>query len=127
MLYLGPMGNAMRSRHTQPYANIFQEMDSVHIQAVFDELADRFGFPEKKWKTQWRAYLDAQPRGEDEIGLFLRWGYDHINPILNGLLLRSPSQSTFANLCEYIIRRSPTHLAKQKKRADQINFYKKSV
>jgi hypothetical protein len=122
---LGLMGNAMRSRNPKPYANIFHEMDAVHIQAVFDELADRFGFPEKKWKVAWRAYIDSKPRGEDEIGLFLGWGYEKINPLLNGLLMRSSSESTFANLCEYIIKRSSTYQNKQKEMADRVKFYKK--
>lgn len=119
------MGNAMRRRNPEPYPNIFYEMDSIHIQSVFDELADRFGFPEKKWKAVWKAYLDSQPRGENEIGLFLKWGYENINPILNSLLLRGPGQSTFANLCEYIIKRSPKYLAKQKEKEDRLKFYQK--
>lgn len=117
------MGNAMRSRNPKPYPNIFFEMDAVHIQQVFDELTDRFGFPEKEWKALWKNHLDAQPRGEDEIGIFLKFGYERINPILNDLLIRNPSQSTFANLCEYIIKKSPKYRAKLEQREKQHNFY----
>ena len=85
--------------------NIFYEMDSVHIQKVFDLLTDKFGFP-AEWRKIWKEYLEKQARGEDEIGLFLRFGIARIEPILNGLLLRSPSHDTFAKMCEYIIRQS---------------------
>src|SRR6478736_6304961 len=80
--------------------NIFYEMDSVHIQQVFDLLTDKFGFP-TEWRKIWKEHLEKQPRGEDEIGLFLRFGTARIEPILNGLLLRSPSHDTFAKMCEY--------------------------
>lgn len=85
--------------------NIFYEMDSVHIQQVFDLLTDKFGFP-TAWRKVWKKHLEKQPRAEDEIGLFLRFGTDHIEPILNGLLLRSPSHSTFSKMCEYVILES---------------------
>ena len=88
--------------------NIFYEMDAVHIQKVFDLLTDRFGFP-VEWQKVWKEYLDKQPRGEDEIGLFLRFGNTRIEPILNALLLRSPGHSTFTKLCEYIILDSTKH------------------
>ncbi|MEQ1588543.1 MAG: hypothetical protein ABL895_21835, partial [Cyclobacteriaceae bacterium] len=101
----------MQRRHPEPYPNIFFEMDGVHIQQVFDELADRFGFPEKLWKAKWRAHLDKQARGEDEVGLFLKFGNEHINPILNQLLLRTYSHATFSNLCEYVIKKSATYIA----------------
>jgi hypothetical protein len=119
------MGNAMRRRNPKPYPNIFYEMDSIHIQQVFDELANRFGFPEKKWKERWKAHLAGKPRGEDEIGLFLSFGNEYINPILNALLVRNPVHPTFTNLCEYIITHSPAYKAKKKAQEDQVNFYRK--
>ena len=85
--------------------NIFYEMDSVHIQKVFDLLTDKFGFP-AEWRKVWKEYLEKQPRAEDEIGLFLRFGTSRIEPILNSLLLRSPSHSTFTKMCEYVILES---------------------
>lgn len=88
--------------------NIFHDMDAVHIQKVFDLLTDRFGFP-VEWQRVWREYLDKQPRGEDEIGLFLQFGNTRIEPILNALLLRPSGHSTFAKLCEYIILDSTRH------------------
>ncbi len=44
-------------------------MDSLHIQQVFDLLTDKFGFP-AEWRKIWEEYLEKQPRGEEEIGLF---------------------------------------------------------
>lgn len=119
------MGNAIRRRNPEPYPNIFYEMDSVHIQSVFNELADRFGFPEKKWKAVWKAYLDSKPRGEDEIGLFLKFGSERINPILNSLLLRNSVETTFSNLCEYVIKKSATFIAKQNQKEERIKLYRK--
>ncbi|PZR38253.1 MAG: hypothetical protein DI538_10130 [Azospira oryzae] len=94
------MGNAMKRRH-----NIFEDMTEVHIQLVFDELTDRFGFPEKAWKTFWKEHLAKQPKSADDIGVFLHFGYHHINPIINSILLRREGLNTFNNLCEYIIKR----------------------
>ena len=89
-------------------------MDHVHIQLVFDELTDRFGFPEKLWKQYWKEHLAKQPKSEDDIGCFLRFGYYHINPLLNGILMRSTGQNTFSDLCEYIIKREEDKKYKRK-------------
>ncbi len=97
------------------YPNIFREMDSVHIQTVFDELSDRFGFPQKSWQKAWRDVLEMRPVGEDEVAAFLHFGYNRINPILNSILLRGPNHQTFFYLCEYVIKKSPGYIAKMKK------------
>lgn len=91
--------------HSGVRTNIFYEMDSIHIEKVFDYLTDKFGFP-SIWRKEWKEFLNKQPRGEEEISLFLRFGYERINPILNALLMRSSFHDTFAKLCEYIIRQS---------------------
>ncbi|MCE2996941.1 MAG: hypothetical protein ACK5RG_10120 [Cyclobacteriaceae bacterium] len=103
------MGQARKDKRfkgVSPFAdvspNIFYDMDEVHIQKVFDLLTDRFGFP-AEWRKVWKEHLDKQPRGADEIGLFLEFGTARIEPILNALLLRHSGYSTFAKLCEYII------------------------
>lgn len=85
--------------------NIFYEMDGVHIQKVFDLLQSKFGFP-RQWEKNWKQHLERSPRSEEEIGLFLRWGIKHIEPLLNGVLLRGSSHSTFSKMCEYIIYQS---------------------
>ncbi len=61
LLPLG-MRDGVRERN-----NIFDEMDALHIAKVFEELALRFGFPEKKWKEEWKAHLNKQPRNQDEV------------------------------------------------------------
>lgn len=91
----------------QGRGNVFDDMDSIHIAKVFEELALRFGFPEKKWKAEWKAHLDKQPRSQDEVSLFLRFGHERIEPVLNRLLLRGSTHPTFSKLCEYIIKRQP--------------------
>ena len=94
------MRDGMRERN-----NIFDEMDALHIAKVFEELALRFGFPEKKWKEEWKTHLNKQPRNQDEVSLFLRFGHERIEPVLNHLLLRVSSYPTFSKLCEYVIKR----------------------
>lgn len=86
---------------------VFYEMDETHIKQVFDLLTDKFGFP-RQWQQRWKQYLADSPRGENEIALFLKWGQEHIEPLLNGILLRGQLHSTFAKLCEYIVNNSNT-------------------
>ena len=51
-------------------------------------------------------HLEKQPRSEEEISLFLLFGNQYVNPILNALLLRGQHVGTFDRLCEYIIMQS---------------------
>jgi len=90
--------------------NIFDQMEAIHIAKVLEELALRFGFPEKKWKTEWKAHLSKQPGNQNEVSVFLRFGHERIEPVLNGLLLRRSSHPTFSKLCEYIIKREPRNV-----------------
>ena len=85
--------------------SVFYEMDETHIQMVFELLTDKFSFP-KQWQDKWKQHLADYQRGENEIALFLKWGQKHIEPLLNGILLRGELHSTFAKLCEYIINNS---------------------
>lgn len=89
--------------------NIFDQMEAIHITKVLEELALRFGFPEKKWKTEWKTHLSKQSPNHDEVSIFLRFGHERIEPLLNGLLLRRTTHPTFSKLCEYIIKREPRH------------------
>ncbi len=43
--------------------NIFDDMDDVHIQKVWDKLADRFGFPEKGWRQKFKTYAAKNSKG----------------------------------------------------------------
>lgn len=105
--------------------NIFHHMDELHVQQVIDELTDRFGFPEKKWKALWKEYLDKLPRAEDEIGAFLKFGNARINPILNDILIRGEGHGTFNSLCEYVIRKSESYKRKERENKEIRDYYKK--
>ena len=78
--------------------NVFDYMEEIHINQVFDELEERFGFPKREWKQKFKAHLDKQPKGESDLGVFLKFGNKHINPILNGILLRGELFDTFNKL-----------------------------
>jgi len=101
--------------------NIFDDMDDLHIQKVWDELTDSFGFPEKGWRQKFKTYLDKQPRDVTAPSSFLRFGMDNINPILNKLLLRSEGTDTFNRLVIYIIENSDRY---KKGRAERKSYSK---
>ena len=82
--------------------NGFEEM---HVAWVWEELHDRFGFPVKDWKNRFAEYLSKQPKEKDIAGVFLRFGHDHINPILNQILCRKDGYPSWNNLCEYILKK----------------------
>lgn len=90
--------------------NILDYMEIIHIDQAFDLLEEKFGFPKKVWKKAFNEYLDKQPRKEDDLGIFLRFGNDRINPLLNGILVRNPGHPTFNKLCEYLVKKSPNYL-----------------
>lgn len=96
--------------------NIFDDMDEVHIQKVWDQLGQRFGFPEKNWKSKFKAYLEKQPREVSTPRAFLKFGMDNINPILNNLLLRSPGIDTFNRLVVFVIENSDSYKRKREQR-----------
>lgn len=95
--------------------NIFDYMEEVHINQVWTELEERFGFPIKTWKKHFAEHLDSKPRSENILNVFLRYGSERINPILNGILIRREGFPTFHNLCEYVIRKSPAYQNELKK------------
>lgn len=90
-----------------PALNPYDYMNENHINLIWDELEERFGFPKKQWKLAFKKHLDKQPKSEQDISVFLRYGHDHIQPILNGILLRSDYFPTFEKFVEYVIRKSP--------------------
>ncbi len=81
-------------------------MEEVHIEMVWDELESRFGFPKKEWKKAFKEHLSNQHKSEDAIGIFLKFGNQRINPIINGILMRNEHHPTFNKLVEYVIRKS---------------------
>jgi hypothetical protein len=121
------MGSRWQNDGFPRHANeTLREMDQATIERVFNELVDRFGFPEKKWKLQWSKYLDAQTRGQNEMGIFLKFGYEKINPILNNLLLRQPSHPTFDSLCEFVIKNSESYRRKHSEIKKKYQPYRDS-
>jgi len=87
------------------HSNVFDQMDEVHITQIWTELENRFGFPSKQWKKHFKEHLDKQLKSENDISVFIKFGEQQINPILNSLLLRSPYNPTFDKLCQYVITR----------------------
>jgi hypothetical protein len=83
--------------------NVFVDLNEIHIQQTWDELTDRFGFDEKKWKKKFSDYVDKQPPHTRPVEVFTRFGNLFINPILNSILCRGESHPTFNNLLEYVI------------------------
>lgn len=104
--------------------NVFEYMEEVHINLTWTELQERFGFPIKEWKKHWTAHLNKQPKGESDIAVFMRYGNVHINPILNGILMRNEGHPSFNKLVEYVIKKSGSYDIALKKAQDQRNRYK---
>lgn len=90
--------------------NCFDYMKETHITLVWDLLEEKFGFPKKTWTKAFKVHLDKQPRTTNDLDIFLKFGNQHINPILNAILLRRHGYPTFNNICEYIIRKSPSYI-----------------
>ena len=80
----------------------FEEM---HIAWMWEELHERFGFPPKEWKKRFADHLTKQKRGEDIVGVFLRFGSDNINPILNQILCRNEGHPTWNKLCDFVVKK----------------------
>ena len=76
-----------------------------HIDLVFKELHERFSLNVKFWKEQYQSKLRSQPRHVDEVGYFLKFCNQYINPLLNSLLGRYDQHPTFNKLVEYVMRK----------------------
>ena len=81
-----------------------QEFMEYHIDQVWWELRDRFGFDIKKWKTRFGLYMQNHSRYESKVSAFNNFGFDEINPVLNKILCRNDLHPTFNNLVRYIIK-----------------------
>ena len=88
------------------------------LDQVFDELEERFGFPKKQWKAKFKEHLGRQRKDQNNLSVFLVFGNENINDILNGILMRNDAYPTFNNLCEYVIKKSPAYLT-------ELNRYKR--
>jgi len=88
-----------------PSPGSIQDFQEMHIELVWDELRLRFGFELKAWKTEFKTFLNSQPRNTTEADAFIVFGNRRINPVLNGILRRNELFPTFNNLVDYIVKR----------------------
>jgi hypothetical protein len=86
--------------------NIIDNFQEMHVNLVWEELHDRFGFMLTEWKKKFAAYLARQQRNTHELDAFLKFGIGEINPVLNSILCRQHYHPTFMNLVEYILSRN---------------------
>ena len=75
----------------------------MHIDLVFRELKERFGFNEKAWRKKFEEFLSRQPRTTSEMDAFIKFGNSMVNPVLNQILCRQALHSTFVKLLFYIV------------------------
>jgi len=92
--------------------NIFDYMTESHIEHVWQELALRFGFNVKAWKEQFESQFNRQPHSVSKESFFFRWGNEHLQPIINGILCRPNYHGTFNKLVEYVIRKRDHRIKK---------------
>jgi hypothetical protein len=90
--------------------NIIDNFQEMHVNLVWDEIHDRFGFNIKAWKKKFGDYLSKQQRNTHELDAFLKFGISELNPVLNSILARQHYHPTFMNLVEYILSK---HRAKK--------------
>jgi hypothetical protein len=84
---------------------ITDHFDLMHIERVFGELHDRFGFNRKEWEKKFKSFLAQQPRNTSELDAFIKFGNRFINPVLNEILCRNTLHATFPQLVLYIVEK----------------------
>ena len=85
---------------------ISDHFEPMHIDLVFRELGDRFGFNQKAWRKKFEEYLSRQPRTTGEMDAFIKFGNSFINPVLNEILCRNSLHATFVKLLFYIVEKN---------------------
>ncbi len=78
----------------------------MHIDLVFRELKERFGFNEKGWRKKFQDFLLTQPRTTSEMDAFIKFGNRFLNPVLNEILCRNALHSTFVKMLYYVVENS---------------------
>lgn len=81
------------------------DFEEMHIDLVWTELRDRFGFNLPAWKKEFREYFNRQPRSMQPTEAFYTFGNASINEILNKILKRNYGHPTFNRLVTYVVRR----------------------
>jgi len=94
---------------------ISDHFEPMHIDLVFKELTERFGFNEKGWRKKFEEYLVKQPRTTSEMDAFIKFGNTFVNPVLNEILSRNSLHSTFVKLLFYIVEKNSVSRGKGKK------------
>jgi hypothetical protein len=82
---------------------ISDHFEPMHIDLVFRELKDRFGFNDPAWRKKFQEFLSRQPRTTSEMDAFIKFGNSVINPVLNEILCRNSLHATFVKLLYYIV------------------------
>jgi hypothetical protein len=94
---------------------IEQEKD---IELVFEYLHNKFGFNTKHWKERFNAIGSVDRRGNTKYDNFIRFGVQHVQPVLNQILGRENNFNTFEGMVRYLKR------DKIKALTERYNFYK---
>ena len=95
-------------------AAVFDELD---IDRTWDYLEKTFHLNKKKWKADFeQAYVKAT-REISKVELFVRYGREKIQPLLNQLLFRDPKHPTWFMLIRYIVK---DKIKKEMDRQDMI-------
>lgn len=94
---------------------ISDHFEPMHIDLVFKELKERFGFNEKGWRKKFEDYLVKQPRTTSEMDAFIKFGNTFVNPVLNEVLCRNSLHSTFVKLLFYIVEKNSVPRGKGKR------------
>jgi hypothetical protein len=76
-----------------------------HIDYVWQELHERFGFNLKAWKARFDDYEVRHPKHPGKVSLFYWFGYEVINPLLNEIIGRNKGYPTFQNLTDYVAKK----------------------
>ncbi len=95
---------------------ITDHFDLMHIEIVFRELHDRFGFNKKEWEKKFKSFLSQQPRNTSELDAFIKFGNRFINPVLNEILCRNSLHATFPQMVLYIVEKNSVRKPSRSKR-----------
>ena len=85
---------------------ISDHFEPMHVDLVFRELRDRFGFNVSAWKKKFQDFLSHQPRTTTEMDAFIKFGNASINPVLNEILCRNSLHPTFVKLLFFVVEKN---------------------
>ncbi len=85
--------------------DVEDELSSLHIEKVWELLEEKFCFNVKVWKKEFHEYCQKQSPSVDHREAFVRFGQEHINPLLNLVLRRKEYHPTWQNIITYIVKK----------------------